>query len=71
MRARLGTAAHFCEEVVLKLRTVPIVLAVGALGSFFKTAYHPGGNPGANYWFLEPNLVQMPPELGGICGRLT
>ena len=24
IRARLGTAAHFCEVVVLKLRTVPI-----------------------------------------------
>ena len=26
IRARLGTAAHFCEVVVLKLRTVPIGL---------------------------------------------
>jgi len=24
MRARLGTAAHFCEVVILKLRTAPI-----------------------------------------------
>ena len=24
MRALLGTASHFCEVVVLKLRTVPI-----------------------------------------------
>ena len=24
IRARLGTAAHFCKVVVLKLRTVPI-----------------------------------------------
>ena len=32
---------------------------------------HPGGNPGANRWFLLSSPIQMPPELGGICGRLT
>ena len=32
---------------------------------------HPGGNPGANRWFLQSTLVEMPPESGGICGRLT
>ena len=32
---------------------------------------HPGGNPGANRWFLESAAIQMPPESGGICGRLT
>jgi len=31
MRARLGTAAHFCEVVVLKLRTTRQVAAVGNL----------------------------------------
>ena len=29
IRALLGTAAHFCEVVVLKLRTVPIGWQVG------------------------------------------
>ena len=33
--------------------------------------YHPGGNPGANGWFLYATPIQMPPESGGICGRLT
>ena len=28
MRALLGTASHFCEVVVLKLRTVPIGIAL-------------------------------------------
>ena len=28
IRARLGTAAHFCEVVVLKLRTVPLGTAL-------------------------------------------
>jgi len=32
---------------------------------------HPGGNPGANKWFLESTPIRMPPESGGICGRLT
>jgi len=42
---------------------------------------HPGGNPGANWWFIESTPMQMPPvestpmqmppESGGICGRLT
>jgi len=31
IRARLGTASHFCEVVVLKLRTVPIGTALGIL----------------------------------------
>jgi hypothetical protein len=31
----------------------------------------PGGNPGANGWFLESTPIQMPPRRGGICGRLT
>jgi len=30
---------------------------------------HPGGNPGANRWFLQSTPIQMPPESGGICGR--
>jgi len=32
---------------------------------------HPGGSPGANRWFLQSTPIQMPPESGGICGRLT
>ena len=36
-----------------------------------RVAAHPGGNPGANRWFLESTPIQMPPESGGICGRLT
>ena len=31
----------------------------------------PGGNPGANRWFLWSNPIQMLPERGCICGRLT
>jgi len=32
---------------------------------------HPGGSPGAKGWFLESTSIQMPPESGGIRGRLT
>ena len=32
---------------------------------------HPGGNPGANRWFIQSTPIQMPPESGDICGRLT
>ena len=32
---------------------------------------HPGGNPGAYGWFLWSAPIQMPPESGRICGRLT
>ena len=32
---------------------------------------HPGGNPGANRWFLKSTLNQMLPPEGSICGRLT
>jgi len=35
IRARLGTAAHFCEVVVLKLRTVPIGTAPTAFPLHF------------------------------------
>jgi len=35
------------------------------------TPNHPGGNPGANRWFLQSTPIQMPPESGGICWRLT
>jgi len=31
----------------------------------------PGGNPGANRRFLLSTPIQIPPESGGICGRLT
>jgi len=58
IRARLGTTPHFCEVVVLKLRARC-------------TSSHPGDNPGANRWFLQSTPIQMPPESGGICGRLT
>ena len=37
----------------------------------FGTNNHPGGNPGANGWFLQSTPIQTPPESGGICGRLT
>ena len=55
------------------------VLAVDRLGAlhadpwsrFIASATHPGGNPGANRWFLQSTPIQMPPESGGICGRLT
>ena len=30
-----------------------------------------GDNPGANIWFLESTPIQMLPESGSICGRLT
>jgi len=35
---------------------------------------HPGDNPGADRWFLQSTdstPMQMPPESGGICGRLS
>ena len=38
-------------------------------GSDFGT--HPADNPGANMWFLSSIPLQMPPESGVICGRLT
>ena len=51
IRALLGTASHYCEVVVLKLRTVPLISAVCA-GSGFDEArrgllpVHPAGlNP--------------------------
>ena len=31
----------------------------------------PGGNPGANGWYLESIFIEMPPLRGGICERLT
>jgi len=31
----------------------------------------PGGNPGANGWFLLSTPIQMPPRRGGICERWT
>ena len=31
----------------------------------------PGGNPGANGWFLWSTPIQVPPRRGGICDRLT
>jgi hypothetical protein len=31
----------------------------------------PGGNPGANGWFIESNPMKTLPRTGGICGRLT
>ena len=31
----------------------------------------PGGNPGANGWFLESTPIQMPPRRGDIFGGLT
>jgi len=33
--------------------------------------YRPGGDPGANGWFLLSTPIQMPPRRGVICGRLT
>ena len=35
MQARLGTAAHFCEAVVLKLSTVPIGTALSFRNPWF------------------------------------
>jgi hypothetical protein len=32
---------------------------------------HLGGNPRANRWFLRSTSIQTPPELVGICERLT
>ena len=32
---------------------------------------HSGGNPRANRWFLWSTPIQMPPQRGVICGRLT
>ena len=44
----------------------------GALTLIRKLLPHrPGGNPGANGWFLQSTPIQMPPKSGGICGRLT
>ena len=34
-------------------------------------SWYPGGNPGANRWFLQSTPTQMPPESGEICGSLT
>ena len=31
----------------------------------------PGGNPGANGWFIESTPKEMLPQRGSICGRLT
>ena len=28
-------------------------------------------DPGANRWFLKSTPIQMPPQSGGICGRMT
>ena len=35
------------------------------------TNNRPGGNPGANGWFLDSTPIQMPARRGGICARLT
>ena len=36
-----------------------------------QTPHRPGGNPGANGWFLWSTPIQMLPRRGGVCGRLT
>jgi len=45
--------------------------ALGADPAQAGQVIHPGGNPGANRWFLLSTPTQMPPESDGICGRLT
>jgi len=61
IRACLGTAAHFCEVVVLKLRTVSCASTVlPGLAAYLQrdlrgdtfVRRRPGDNSGANRWFL-------------------
>jgi len=49
----------------------PPLTAALPLMAFRSALPHPGGNPGANRWFLRSTPIQMPQESGGICGRLT
>ena len=55
-RPRLARAADSsCQAKALR-RSVPL---------------HPGDIPGENRWFLQSTPIQMLPQRGSICGRLT
>ena len=72
IRARLGTAAHFCEALVLKLRTVPI-------GSRFPLADYSqklscrvrGANPSTleRLWRRINSSEQTPPIQGYLAQK--
>ena len=38
------------------------------VAEWIRLSHHPGGNPGANWSFLQSTSIQVPPESGGICG---
>jgi len=64
-----------CAEPVLPAGVVKDQFFVSESGDVADAVHrylpHPGGNPGVNGWFLQPTLIHMPPESGGICGRLS
>ena len=61
--AAANAEGSFSPEALEALREI--------IRSSGKVPAHPGGNPGAKRWFLQSTPIQMPPESGGICGRLT
>ena len=67
-RASVLGSGHRCR---LAPRALPCRGQDGAGRGRDGAGSRPGGNPGANGWFLESTSIQMPPRRGGICGRLT
>ena len=64
------------DRMQTRFKSGPCSLLSGSIrllrpGVFISKVNHPGGNQGANRWFLWSTPIQMPPELGGICRRLT
>ena len=39
--------------------------------SLWEIVFRPGGNPGANGWFIQSTPIQMPSRRVGICEKLT
>ena len=62
----------YCDKTPEASPTVlPSETATAPTPRFSRGGFRPGGNPGANRWFLQSTPIQMLPESGSICGRLT
>jgi len=59
-----------CDHAGLAINILSLE-SVSEIAHVVEMALRPGGNPEANEWFILSTPIQMPPESGGICGRLT
>ena len=75
-----GVAASLADVIALLegggegacwARLRPAALGPALMTAAYRPASHPGGNPRANQCFFLSPPIQIPPESGGICGRLT